>query len=55
MGVAGVLSFLTIIISLYNCYMHMCHFNNPYFQSKIISKCMATTAQLFCSWRRSTA
>lgn len=55
MGAAGALSLLTIIISLVNCYLHMCHFNNPYFQSKIISKCLATTAQSSCSWRPSTA
>jgi hypothetical protein len=37
MGIAGVFSGLTIIISLINIYLHLCHFNNPYFQSKIIS------------------
>lgn len=38
MGVAGVLSGLTIIVSIVNVYLHLSHFNNPYFQSKIISK-----------------
>lgn len=39
MGVAGVLSGLTIIVSVINVYLHLSHFNNPYFQSKIISTC----------------
>lgn len=29
-------SILTLMICLYNVFMHFVHFNNPYFQSKII-------------------
>ncbi len=33
------LTILTLVISIYNIYMHLIHFNNPFFQSKIIGIC----------------
>jgi hypothetical protein len=34
--ISAVFSIATFVICLYNVMMHYAHFNNPYFQSKII-------------------
>ena len=43
--VSIIFSVITSLAGLYNVVMHYINFNNPYFQSKIISKCYTT--QLF--------
>lgn len=51
--ISTVFSILTFAICLYNAAQHFLNFNNPYFQSKIISNCQNT--QSLCSCRPSTA
>jgi hypothetical protein len=48
-----VFSILTLLISVYNICMHLYNFNNPFFQSKIISKFQPM--QSYSSCRPSTA
>lgn len=40
--ISAVFSIATGVICLYNVMMHFAHFNNPYFQSKIIRKHQCT-------------
>jgi hypothetical protein len=49
---SAIFTVLTCLIALYNITMHFINFNNPYFQSKIIST--FPTTKSYCSWGRST-